>query len=255
MTLFTGKSPAGNVEDKPDQGEVDYVAHYTKDGKAPDLSEIAKGKYHADQHIARLEQEQANLRKELDKRLTYEEVIAKIEAAKTSSKPVARVEENADEHANEKPHTPSNELDLSKVEELMRKTYQQESVKAQQAKNIEQIKDTLVKSWGAGYERALSQKAEELGLSKEYMDNLAASSPKAFLALVGVQDTPRANPSSSLPPQSRVEGRPGSNDRSGVKNMAYYNKLMQTDPREYWTPRVQNEIHEQARIQGDAFYK
>lgn len=253
MTLFTGKSPVAD-EVKPDQGEVDYVAHYTKDGKAPDLTEIAKGKYHADQHIARLEQEQANLRKELDKRLTYEEVIAKIEAAKTPSKSEARTEKSDEEQANEKPHTPSNDLDLSKVEELMRKTYQQESVKAQQAKNIEQIKDTLVKTWGAGYERALSQKAEELGLSKEYMDNLAASSPKAFLALVGVQDTPRASPSSSLPPQTRVEGRPG-NDRSGVKNMSYYNKLMLTDPREYWTPRVQNEIHEQARIQGDAFYK
>lgn len=254
MTLFTGKSPASTEADaSQDQGgEIDYVAHYTKDGKAPDLAEISKGKYHADMHITRLEKEQAELRKELDKRLTYEELMAKIETVKSPTSKPERVERTEDEQIEKTPN--SNSLDLAKVEEIMRKTYQQESVKASQQRNIEQVKDVLTKTWGAGFERSLEQKANDLGVTKEYMDNLAATSPKAFLTLVGVTEAVRPSVAGSLPPPTRVEGR-SDGGKSNVKNMAYYNKMMTDNPREYWTPRVQNEIHEMARTMGDAFYK
>lgn len=257
--LFKDHGKSASAASDNDDGEIDYVAHYTRDGEI-DIKQLAKGKYHADERIAQYEKEQADLRAELDKRLTYENLLAKIDASgRTPSDKVSKTDNSSNAESEEK-ETRSHEdnskrLSPGEIEEMVRNTISKEATRSSMASNISQVKQALTATWGANYERTLLQKASELGLTPEYMENLAANSPKALLTLVGAS-TQASKPTSSLPPMTSVNGSASNQSKNlepGTFN--FYEKLRKEDPRTYFSPRVQNEMMKNAKEKGDAFYR
>jgi hypothetical protein len=251
--LFGGKAAASpNADDNSDEG-IDYIQALSKNGKAPDAAELAKGKYHADIHIARLEREQAEMRKDLEARLSYEALMDQIKELQKSpasnSNPNQHLNDRG-ENVNEKPNAMSQE----EIARLIKETLNQESSQRTQSQNIATVIDQLKASWGNNYENVLLQKAQELGVSKEYMQNLAATAPKAFLASVGIGATaPKGNAGFDGPPRSNVNTQ--NFGSKNVKNYAYFQKLRKDDPSAYHHVSTQKEMHKLAAEMGDSFYR
>ena len=80
------------------------------------------------------------------------------------------------------------------------------------------------------------------------MSNLAATAPKAFLEMV--LKTPVDVPGVT-PPRSAINGTSFSQQKQ--KGWSFYEKIRQENPRLYWSPKMQNEIHREAQRQGLEF--
>jgi hypothetical protein len=256
-TLFGNNSNPAPQDHAGADDDIDYVAALTKDGKEPDIKELAKGKYHADQHIAKIEREQEELRKELEKRLSWEELASKLD--KITAKPT-EVTSHQPSNAPNMARESNNENDKAtirdgltpqQIEELVRQTVTKEESRKASAVNIQAVKQTLQKTLGANYESVLLQKVSQLGLDKQYVEEIAAKSPAAFYALIGVQPDNAPNPTGGLPPRSssNVVGK------QSTKNEAYYENIRKTDPKTYFSPKIQNEMFQMAKQMGADFYK
>lgn len=259
-SLFSNSPNAPVSTPTGDGNEVtDYVEHFTKDGKAPTVEDLAKGKYHADKHIQTLESTLAGLRKELDTRLTYEEVLEQIRASQGSgnsnNSSSGSPDSNEGNEGNEPNNPRPNQEGLRKEDlaSMVRDILNQESQSRTREQNIRSVVQELQKTWGPGYESVLAQKANELNASPDFLNQVAASNPKAFFQLVGVsqQQQQGSRPNLFTPPTTSVNS--AASDKGGTANsrrMAELKKMRKEDPRAYWSPAVQREIMKIAAESG-----
>lgn len=218
--------------------EVDVEAVKQKFGN--DIGAIAKSKAEADRHIKNLEAEQAELRSELKTRLTLEQFMDEIKSSKTSS----NTQENLPVENEDTKEYVSREEALR----IAREAYKQEQNLSSEDANRKIVSDALRKNWGSSYLDKLVSKATEIGLSKEQVNSMAATSPQALLKLVDANVT--TNVSSFAPPSNQVRSdQRGSSDR----DYSHYKKLRKENPNLYWAPRTQRQMHADKARLGDEF--
>lgn len=151
------------------------VSEFVGEGrKYSDVSKALESIPHAQSHIDRLEEELAQTR-------------AKLESASS-------VEETLRNFANQKEQeTPTSQpVDLNKISELVdQRISAQQQEKIQQG-NVREVVDALSRQFGnkEKAETAYRTKAQELGVDVSYLNNLAASSPKAVFAIFGSEAKP-----------------------------------------------------------------
>lgn len=231
-----------HVDDAP-QGDVNYLEVLVgEDKKFKSVEDLAKGKAESDRFVNQLQKELSELRKELGTRMTLEEFLDKQKATKETAPATPAPD------ADGNPVTKFNPEDIKRLvsEELTK-----EQQKVVQTQNLNQVKNHLRSIWGAGFAHKLEEKAQELEVGKSFLEGLAASNPKAFLKLVGAEEAPAPQPHVMVPTSTRDVPRP----HNTVRRTFYdYEKLRKENPREYFTPRVQNEMHKLAEELGPAFY-
>lgn len=142
--------------------------------KYDSVEKALKSLPHANEHISRLEQEMKDLRAELEKRKTAEEIIERLEQQNKS---------NATET------TPQPSVDLSQIESLINNTITQKERAKMAEQNINSVVSTLSKTFGEKAEEVFYSKAAEAGLTPAQINELAKSSPKAALKIAGVMDS------------------------------------------------------------------
>lgn len=238
--LFDGSPDHGDVEVKLD----DLVG----DGKKfKTVEELARGKLESDRFIQQLQGELKGLRDELGTRVKLEEFMDKLS---NSQKPDQTMDTGHNQN-----REGGNEVTALKPEDIRKlldeELQKRESVSAAQ-RNLEAVKGKLVDSFGPNYASRLEQEASKLGVTKDFLNNLAASQPNAFLRLVGADTgVQRKTEDIFTPPTSQLQLRnPGTLER----NQSYYNKMKQDNPKEYWTPAVQNQLHKDALRLGETFF-
>lgn len=225
----------------------DYLAELVGEGKKfADANALAKGKAQSDLFVKRLEAENKQMRDELARqaaelktRTSLDEFLQKVKEQK----------ETGNTPDNQNDQTVLNEEKISQLIETRLTAKEQAAIATA---NLKTVQEGLVKAYGANYLPNLEARTQELGLSKETLDNLAKTAPKAFFALLGI------NPDQSK--KSVFEAPRGTvnppHDTHGVtKNYKYYNELRKKlPPDQYWSPAVQNEMFEMAKKMGDEFY-
>jgi hypothetical protein len=72
------------------------------------------------------------------------------------------------------------------IAELVNRTLTQKEQKATAMANVQSVVSTLQQSFGADAEKKFYDKAQEMGMSVDEMNALAAKSPKAVLSMLGV---------------------------------------------------------------------
>lgn len=208
-----------------------------------DVEKLAKGKYDADLTIAQREQELASLREELTTRRNMEQLLEDLKT-RTNEGPEAGTPSPAAQPEGVKPLTDD---DLkAKMAEFVN---EQEQKKALQA-NVAFVRDELIKSFGPSFEQKVMARANELGVNRQFLESMAATQPRAFLELVGAPK-PQVDPNAGIAPRTSVASLP---PQAGERNYAYYQKIKVSNEREYWSPRVQLEMHRQAAKLGERFY-
>lgn len=222
-----------------------------EDKKFKTVEDLAKGKLEADRFIEQLKQENAGLREDLTKRLTLEQVMEKINSMNSETRGQVNNVDLEDEPKRPvvQPHK------LEDIVELVKKNLTQEQQREAAAANIRSVKEQLQKHFGSEdkYRAKMQETLRDLGMDAKTADSLAATSPKAFLAMVlgsKSQDAPQADapPKNQLNSAAIAVGNPGS-----MEKYEDFEKLRKTNPAAYWSPAVQNKLFKAAAQKGPEF--
>lgn len=234
-----------NTEIAPSETDL---SKWVGDGKKyanPD--DLAKAYTHADTFIGNLKNENEELRKELEKRLAAEELLAK--ARNTPVPP-----------ANPPPANQPNDvkpLSENDLVEKIRAVQREDQERKAATSNIETVAQRLADHYGDPDKAnaAIKAKATELGVSVDFLKSVAAQSPKAFFNQFGLDQEAKPQPgarqevnAAALAAQVKVSGasKPGTYE--------FYKTLRKENPSLYFSPTIQNQMHKDALEKGDAFY-
>lgn len=152
------------------------VAEFVGQGKKyQSVEDALKAIPHAQQHISTIEQENAALRAELEKRRTAEELLADIKQGVTNPGQPPKVD-----------------LNQEVVSEIVRAALSQEKQKEKAQANVQTVTTTFTQAFGDKAEEAFIKLAGESGMSVSQLNQLAMTSPDAVLKLAGLkkQTTP-----------------------------------------------------------------
>jgi hypothetical protein len=228
-------------EDQTVAAEIEKLKpQFTKADGSLDVDALLKSKAHANLHVAKVEGEAANLRKDLDTRLTYQDLLDKINTQRPTTS-----SDDDDSHIDQRDGNPKaiSEQDIERKLDEMLKRKQQE---AAQVANIQYVAETLSKAMGPNWTEQLRQVAKDIHYPEAEIDRLAKTNPKALLAIV----LPKTPSTDHTPPLTRhnTTASPGTKER----NWAYYQQLMKTDKKKFES--LSSQMHDDAKRLGPDFY-
>ena len=226
-----------NNEPTVDLGLNDLVG---EGKKYSDPDQLAKAYYNVESFAEQLKRENAELRAFKD-----------AEEAKSKNQPPngngAEPVHNED-NRNEPPKTPTKGEDdfRSQIREEVKALNEQERGQA----NLDSAAKRLVELTGseAKASETIRQKASELGVTVDWLKEMAMRSPQAFyntMGITGGQSTSTPAPSSDV----RL------NNSDNTRNFEYYDKIRKENPKLYFDKATQAEMMKEARLQGADFYK
>lgn len=154
--------------------------------KYSSAEEALKSVPHAQNHIQTLESELSELKEELSKRKTTQELLDEI---KSGGLPVGNTTQEVG-------------LNQDNVMELVNQTLQQRELQTRAKQNASQVANTFNDKYGEQAEKVYNTLAKDLNLSVQQLNDLATTSPNVVLKLAGFEaKAPTANvakPNSSV---------------------------------------------------------
>ena len=170
---------------------LDFVGEGKKYKSAEDA---LKSVPHAQEHIKTLEDEMAQLKEELTKRKTTEELLDEL---KSGIQPTEDTPQGV-------------ELDQDRIMQLVNQTLEQKEKQSKAKQNAQTVANKFTEQYGAQAESAYTQIAKDAGLTVEQLNNLAATSPNVVMKLAGFEtkSTPVGKPSSSINTQALGSTKP-----------------------------------------------
>lgn len=232
----------------PPSNTNEYLEQFVGEGKKfKDVGELAKAYANADHHIGELRTDLQSTREFISEEL--KKLAEQREKAPPAPNPEPRSEPNP------APVAPSG----GEVEDLdtrIAKALEEQTTLKRLQGNASLVQDVLVEQLGSVDKaaEAVVAKASELGLSPSDMKELAAKSPKAFLATMGINA--EVKPQSNATPAPRSDVNP-LNINSGApkaNSYAYYEQIRKSDPKLYWNPKTQSAMHKAAQAMGEDFF-
>lgn len=219
----------------------DYSADLVGEGKKfKDTASLARGKVESDYFIESLKRENSELRQELQQRAQLAEMIERLgKAPDTLVVPDTSLAQPV----------PPKEVNL---DELFEQKFKERETIAKRSENVRKAQAALQETLGADYVNVLVSKAQELGVTKEWINNLAAESPAAVLRLVGAENkSPRGSDLFTPPPASHQSGFKPS---TSVRDKAFYDKMKREDSVKYWSKETQVQMHKDAMDHPERFW-
>lgn len=210
--------------------------------KSPE--DLAKAKLESDRFIEQLKEEPKQLREDLE-RLAEENRLLK-EIAK-------QVKDNGSPAQPEQKTTES-ESPVIDLEARIRETLKKTAEEAKREENINRVSEAMLQAYGS-QEKAkevLVQKASELGVGVEFLQDVAARSPKAFFQTVGVNEVPRSQQTSA---GSTVNTAAMGSAGTKANTYQWYQQLRKDNPTLYHSPKIQTQMMNDALAKGEAFYQ
>lgn len=223
---------------------VDYLDQLVGEGKKfKSPAELAKGKAESDRYIELQKSEVARLKQELAARESVEALITKMKSvSQTPTEPNISPTPGADQ----------NVLDDSSLEARLLSILEKRDATRLTETNVSKVERILGEQFGAkeNVQSVLSHKAKELGMTGKQLQQIAETSPEAFLKLIdaNVPHTPMAGAA----PRSGVNTT--ANQTSGLRNAAFYEKMKRENPKQYFDSKTTVQQLKDARELGDKYY-
>lgn len=210
--------------------------------KSPD--DVAKAYAHAEGHIRNLERDLAALRAEKDVANNPNPTPQNPDPGQVNT-PTPPVEPRSD---------PNPRVDENDFRSRIREEVKALNEQSKAADNIETVASKLVQIYGdtAKASEAVRRRAQELGVSVEWLRDSSARSPSAFYATMGITTE---GPTSRTTPAPHSEVNTNAQYGGKPKNFDYYDNIRKEDPKLYFSAAMQREMQSQAKAQGSDFYK
>jgi hypothetical protein len=148
---------------------------------------------------------------------------------------------------------PKGEKPEVNLTEEVQKILAEERKRQSRTDNLTTAKAKLEEIYGGDYQKTLESVAKTLGVSNQFLEDLATSNPDGLIKVVSSTAKPEKRIDNTAPPVSRV-GLPNTGN-SVRKNNAYYRELRKADLNLYMDKRTQAEMHREAMEQGAAFFQ
>jgi hypothetical protein len=232
---------ADTIFDAPEPTAFEEIVGEGKKFKSPEA--LAEAKLEADRTIAARNEELERHREEIRRQA------AEIELLKRPREPLAQEPPKAAD----RPVVDEPNIDLaSRIREELRQA-QEEDVQAQ---NIRSVANRLTEVYGSPDKarEVVVAKAEELGLSVEFLQSVASKSPKAFFAQLGLTDAPSQNQNSSRSDVNTAALANTSSSAPKQGSYASYETMRKENPKRYFSAEIQNQMFVDAKRLGDAFF-
>lgn len=199
----------------------------------------------AQSHIATIEAENTALRAAAEKNDRLQELIDTLSASTSVS---------SEDPANTN-DTETQTLTPEDLSRLIDKELEQRDTTKTKEQNLQQVSDYMAKEHGdlATANSALKKRAKDLGVSMDFLQNLGATSPAAFQALVGVRE---ATDEFSTGDRSSTNTMAVTQDTNGNdRTDKFYKNLLRTDPKRYYSRETQAQMMQDAGRLGEKFFK
>jgi hypothetical protein len=236
--IFNGVTP-------PDNNALEQLVGEGKKYKTAE--DLAKAYANADSHINELKTDLQSTREFIA------EELRKLAEQREVKPPVPPVETGGNQPAPVAPPKDENGEDL---DTRIAKALELRDTQARFQKNADIVQDVLVERLG-GVEKAAEaviSKARDLGLQPSEMKELAAKSPKAFLATMGID--PDSKPTSSSTPTPRSDVNPLMTNQGAPKPRTYkfHEEVRKSNPKLYNTVSYQGQLMKDAMELGLDFF-
>lgn len=224
-----------DIENEDPHSDVPYLERLVGEGKKfKDVEALARSKFDTDMHAYRLEQENKKLREENATQKSLEDLIDQLRETNTPSNPVTTPEEQVSREAG------AQQIKQEDIQSLVNKTLEQKQLETERARNVQSVEAELKKLWGPDFRPKLKAKVRELGVPEDFMASMAESHPQAFLKLINDGHSGSIDTNLTAPPVNRMI--PSALQTNPNKAAEFYSNLRKTDPKKYWSPKVQDEI-------------
>lgn len=174
-TIFNGETPPpqDNLPNTPTipTGLEEFVG---EGKKWASVDEAVKSVPHAQKHIQTLEKEALELKAELAKRKSAEDILDEIKSGISQEGTTSKVE-----------------IDPDIVAKIAEKVFSAKESQQKAVNNVSKVANAFRETFGDKAEEIYNKAATESGLSVAQMNQLAASSPEAVLKLGGITVKPK----------------------------------------------------------------
>ena len=235
----------------------DYFAELTAPGAKFDLTKydndpmkaaaaIAKGKWHAD---ATLEH----------RNKSYDELRTDWMKLREEYNAGPKLKEYLDQLVGQKPqnepqHTPVDDkrpvYDPEEVEKLLEQKLTAREQQRKEEANYKLVESKLTEHYGPQFASVLKQQVDQLGLDKDFVNDLARKHPAVLFRTLGIEGQ-KSNENFQSPPTSSQRRDPFASTTK--RTNAYYQKLRKEKPVEYRSPKIQDQMLKDAIALGDEF--
>lgn len=246
MTLFDPNTTP-SLDDN-----ADHLSELVGEGKKfKDAQALARSKKEADAFIESLKRENALIRQDFER--LREEYNA-----------VPRLQELVDQLSNSQGAPSSNNLsddgntatglkteDIEKmITQRVAETVNQTRQREQEEKNLRDVQSKLKERFGDSAPSFIKSQRESLGLTEEFVEDLARRHPAVFMKTFGLEN-PKQNDTFQAPPSST--NRPSFTPSNTKRDWNYYEDLRKTKPDLYWDTKTQVQLHKDYMEQGASF--
>lgn len=207
--------------------------------------ELIETKVESDLYIKTLERQKDEMRndliakdKEIQARESMDALIDRMNAHTPPPAPTLKPEE--------KPTGPG----LPEIESLFERKYQEKALLDIENRNFSVVQDKLRERFGNNSQAVLQEQAQTLGLTKDDVNTLAKKSPEAFFRMLGLNDK---TPDPSIAPPRSAQRNDQFSPRSTVRDWNFYQSMKAKNPKDYWAPKTQLQMHRDADALGDKF--
>ena len=208
---------------------------------------LAKGKLEADGYIQELETQLNSMREDLSKQDYAKSLLDQLQnkAAESTTANIAMPKNNIGDTSDGNTNPNLSEEDLKSLVERTLTERDKDSVVKQ---NLSLVNEEMEKSYGTDASAKIQDKAKELGLTLQRMQEIAAESPTAFFNLIG---EPKKNFKPMVQGSVRTEGV--NMQASSERDWSYYQNLRRENRSLYYTPKVQRQLMEDKSRLGGKF--
>jgi hypothetical protein len=245
------ESTDGNPAD-----QQQFLEQLVGEGKRyANVEELAKAKVNADAFIEQLKTETGELREDLEKRMTLDDILKQKESSNTPVEPVDPAPPA--DAAEGKPAEVAQNVDEDDLNVKIREVMDRVSVERTADTNLTTVADRLVEDYGDAEKArtAVEARARELGLSTKNLMDTAATSPKAFYTIMGLQGSGPKSAGSGTKSDVLSTAAGSGSRKQGASRESYadFQELRRSNPREYYSPKVQNRMLALYAEKGEAF--
>ncbi len=227
-----------------------YLNEYVGEGKKFKTAEdLAKSKFHADTYIPllerRLDQYEADrlaMKKEIDTRQSIEEIVTNLMNKQTTTTQPTTPESKVESVVT----APT--LDPTKIDELVSTRINAWDTEKRQTANVAEVRGKLKERFGNSFAEVLKAKADELGVSPTFLNNLAKDHPSVLYKTLGLDQNVQAVNNNPLTTTTRFAPT-GEKKRT----WSYYQEMKKNNPDLYNNPRTALQMQRDAIELGDVF--
>jgi len=208
---------------------------------------LAKGKLEADGYIQELETQLNSMREDLSKQDYAKTLLDQLQnkAAESTTANTVTPKNNIGDTSDGNTNPNLSEEDLKSLVERTLTERDKDSVVKQ---NLNLVNEEMEKSYGTDASAKIHDKAKELGLTIERMQEIAAESPTAFFNLIGEL---KKDFKPMVQGSVRTEGV--NMQASSERDWSYYQNLRRDNRSLYYTPKIQRQLMEDKNRLGGKF--